>query len=391
MSTDMQDALAGVREAQERLMKWLLDEACPLWSTRGVDRDLGGFHEMLIGAEPVSAPRRARVQPRQIAAFAGASRLGWKGDAAELAVHGRNYFVERFRRPDGLFRTLIAPDGKPLDERALLYDQAFALLGLAEMQRQLNSPGIPRSQSAEPAAEARALRSLIYCHFKREGPGFESAVEQGLALSSNAHMHLLEASLAWLALAEDAEWRALADEIGELALSRFIDPVSGAVREHFSSAWAPLPGLAGRLLEPGHHFEWAWLLLRWAGNSRGDACIAALRLLDIGEKYGVFNGVAVNALVDDFSVHDACARLWPQTERVKGAALAARLTGDVRYWNIAREAAIALLRYLDTPVRGSWYDRLLPYGRFIEEPAPASSFYHIVGAITELTAAIEAH
>jgi mannose/cellobiose epimerase-like protein (N-acyl-D-glucosamine 2-epimerase family) len=30
---------------------------------------------------------------------------------------------------DGLFRTLVDAEGMPLDERALLYDQAFALLG----------------------------------------------------------------------------------------------------------------------------------------------------------------------------------------------------------------------------------------------------------------------
>ena len=30
-------------------------------------------------------------------------------------------------------------------------------------------------------------------------------------------------------------------------------------------------------------------------------------------------------MLDDFSPHDASARLWPQTERLKAAALAARL------------------------------------------------------------------
>jgi mannose-6-phosphate isomerase len=94
-------------------------------------------------------------------------------------------------------------------------------------------------------------------------------------------------------------------------------------------------------------------------------------------------------LLDDFSIYDACARLWPQTERLKAAALAARITGEARYWSIANEAAETLWRYLQTPVRGCWYDRLMPYGRFIEDPSPASSFYHIVGAISELTAAVQ--
>ncbi len=110
----------------------------------------------------------------------------------------------------------------------------------------------------------------------------------------------------------------------------------------------------------------------------------ALRLIDIGERHGVQHGVAINALLDDFSVHDASARLWPQTERMKAAARAASLTDEPRYWAMTSSASDALLRYLRTDVRGSWLDRLTPDGVFIDEPAPASSFYHIVAAIAEL-------
>src|SRR5581483_4675218 len=184
--------------------------------------------------------------------------------------------------------------------------------------------------------------------------GFESAMQPPLPpLSSNAHMHLFEASLACFEADGDAEWLALADEVGELALARFIDSTTGALREHFGPTWDPVPGIEGRLLEPGHHFEWAWLLLRWGGERRADARNAAFRLIDIGERHGVRNGVAINALLDDFSVHDGSARLWPQTERVKAAAFAARVTGEDRYQEIAADAADSLWRYLQTPTRGA--------------------------------------
>ena len=384
---DLQDAYAQAQDAQHRLLTWLRDDACPLWSTRGVDGVLGGFQELLNGEEPVVAPRRVRVQPRQIAAFVGAARLGWQGDVADLVTHGLSYLRERYRRSDGLFRALIAPDGAVLDDRALLYDQAFVLLGLAESQKVLGASGSDVLR-ASPADDARALRELLFRCFKREGGGFESAAQTSLPLSANAHMHLFEASLACIEVDSDPEWRALADQLGELALSRFIDASTGVVREYFAATWAPLPGIEGRLLEPGHHFEWAWLLLRW-GADRADARQAALRLIAIGEQHGVRDGVAINALLDDFSIHDACARLWPQTERLKAAALAARVTGERRYWAIVNEAADVLWRYLQTRVPGCWYDRLMPYGRFIEEPSPASSFYHLVGAIAELTAAVQ--
>ena len=57
--------------------------------------------------------------------------LGWPGPWREAAQHGLDGLVARYRRPDGLYRTLVAPDGDALDETAMLYDQAFVLLALA--------------------------------------------------------------------------------------------------------------------------------------------------------------------------------------------------------------------------------------------------------------------
>jgi mannose-6-phosphate isomerase len=43
----------------------------------------------------------------------------------------------------------------------------------------------------------------------------------------------------------------------------------------------------------------------------------------------------------------------------------------------------ALALYLDVDTPGLWRDRSLPGGGFVEEPAPASSLYHIACAIAE--------
>jgi mannose-6-phosphate isomerase len=98
--------------------------------------------------------------------------------------------------------------------------------------------------------------------------------------------------------------------------------------------------------------------------------------------------VAVNALEGDFSVKDSNARLWPQTERLKAALLAAALTGDPRYWSMAEAAAMSWVPYLGTSVPGLWLDVRLPNGEFVDAPAPASTFYHLVGAIVTLNQAL---
>jgi mannose-6-phosphate isomerase len=381
------DDKARIDRHHSQLSGWLCDAAYPLWSTRGVDAK-GGFHERLsLAGEPLAEPRRSRVNPRQAYCFGVAPSLGWRGDSAALVKHALDYWYARYRRPDGLFRTLVAADGSPLDDRALLYDQAFGLLALnvaATVAPTHEIRGERERQSVE-------LHDLVIRHLKRPGPGFESSVPATLPLQSNPHMHFFEAALAGCEVcSESSLWKPLADDIVQLALGKFIDPRSGALREFFDGDWNPVPGIDGRIVEPGHQFEWAWLLLRWSCGktdaAHARATTAALRLIDIGERHGVRNGLAFNSMLDDFTPHDAGARLWPQTERLKAGAIAARLTGEPRYFRMAADAADGLMRYLDCPLPGLWRDRIDADGRVVDEPVPASSFYHLVAAIAEISA-----
>ena len=370
---------ARIAKHHSQLCSWLCDAAYPVWSTRGVD-PAGGFHERLgMDGKPLAEPRRSRVNPRQAYCFAMAHSLGWRGDTAALVKHGLDYWMAKYRRPDGLYRTLVNADGSVRDDRALLYDQAFGLLAF-----NVSSVG---DMCAHCEGQSFELLNLVLNHMKRQGAGFESGVPASLPLQSNPHMHLFEAALAGCEVSsENSVWKPLADEIAELALTKFIDPVSGALREFFDAGWNPAPGIEGRIVEPGHQFEWAWLLLRWGGAKNARARTAALKLIDIGERHGVRNGLATNSLLDDFSPHDAGARLWPQTERLKAAAIAARLTGEAKYFAMTVSAADGLMRYLDTPIPGLWHDRIDAEGRVADEPAPASSFYHLVAAVAEISA-----
>ena len=113
-----------------------------------------------------------------------------------------------------------------------------------------------------------------------------------------------------------------------------------------------------------------------------------MRLIGVAERHGVRGGVAINALLSDFSVQDAEARLWPQTERLKANARLA--ITQPQCWRAAVEAGETLLRYLALEPPGLWYDRLTTAGTFILEPSPASSLYHIVAACLELQSALAA-
>lgn len=366
-----------------RLVSWLTGSAYPLWAQNGIDPANGGFIETLDQrGTGLSHPRRARIHPRQIFAFAQAHHLGWTGDVRRIISRGTDYFSRYYLRPDGLLRTLAGSTGVLLDDRALLYDQAFALLGYAAAAAALDA----RSEFEKRAVELRrAIEITFGC-----GGAFRSDERAAGYIESNPHMHLLEACLAWAEIGRDPGWADWVRRLLDLAVRRFIRPGNGALGESFTPDWYPAPGIAGRIVEPGHQFEWAWLMLRAQSRHPGPLRQAALRLIAIGEGCGVHNGVAVNALLDDLSIQDPNARFWPQTERLKAALLAAQLTGEEHYWAMAADAALSLLPYLQTPVAGLWFDVRLPTGEFVDSPAPASTFYHLVGAIVALDAALAA-
>jgi mannose-6-phosphate isomerase len=373
--TDIEAELARVRE---HLLNWLLNDALPIWWSVGADQT-GGFHEAIDHAgRPVSGERRARVQARQIFTYAVAGEMGWPGPWREAVRHGLDFYIGRYRRHDGLFVNALTTDGRPSSATPHLYEQAFALLAIATAGEPALAPVVD------------ALRERLAGERRGAAGGYTGFADDRL-FQSDPHMHLFEAALAWEQLSPDPHWRALADEVAELCLARFMTR-DGLLLEYFDSRWAPAAGLQGRLAWPGHQFEWAGLLERWAlRRGREDVRAVARRLYRYGADHGIDpkRGVAVFELLDDLSVNDAKARLWSQTEWLKAALILARSArgGERdRYLADAIAASKALMLYLETPIAGLWRDKLLADGSWVDEPAPASSFYHIIDALRVLAA-----
>jgi mannose-1-phosphate guanylyltransferase/mannose-6-phosphate isomerase len=366
----------------DRFDRWLRTSALPLWWSVGADHRRGGFYDLIdLTGRPVEGPRRARVQTRQTFVYAMAARLGFDGPWRQAAEHGLSYFASQFRRPDGLYRTKVGPDGASLDDAPYLYDQSFALMSMATLFR-----AAPDRIDLRTAAEA--LEGAIRQHMGHAAGGFKETGPH--AFQANAQMHLLEAALAWSEADGDPRWLKLAGEVVDLALAKFIDPDGGFLREFFDADWRPAEGEDGRLVEPGHQFEWAWLMQRWAlRTGAAPARAAAVRLFDAGMKgVDAKRSVAIDELHDDLTVRSARARLWPQTEFVKAALIIASDLPAAEaepYLAAAAQGAVGLWGYLETETPGLWRDKLRPDGGYDVEPAPASSLYHIVGAILALT------
>ncbi|MHB8530043.1 MAG: AGE family epimerase/isomerase [Caulobacteraceae bacterium] len=354
--------------------RWLMVNALPAWWTLGADRARGGFFEALDQEGiPLDLPRRSRVQTRQRFVYAQAGAMGWPGPWREAGGHAAEYLTRRFERPDGLHRTRVGPAGETLDEAVFLYDQTFALLALAE---------------EGPAREdkARALMAAIELGFRDPAGGFVELAAPRFV--SNPLMHLFEAVLAWAEVGRGEDWPALAEEIGGFALHRLVDPAGGFIAETFGTGWRALADPAARQVWPGHQFEWAWLMARWRRLGGPEAALEAARRLHLAGGRGVIGGgVTANAMGPDFTVIDRAGRLWPQTERLKSAATLAEFAAGeerARLEAEALEAAVVLRRYLATPAAGLWFDAIDAAGALVPGPAPASSFYHLIGAVRVL-------
>lgn len=371
-----------IHRIAQRAAEWLLSEVLPVWATIGHDRANGGFFEQIdpLSGAAIALPKRCRVQARQVYVFVEAGRLGWSGPWQDRARSGLAFMTTHHLRPDGLMRFKTHADGSPFDDSVDNYDQAFAIFALAHAH----------SIAAHPRCRHFALELLSALRRDRAHPlaGFTERTVGRAPLLSNPHMHFLEAALAWLDVAPQPQWRDFAEEIAHLCLTRFIDETTGSLREYFESDWTPRSGEDGQIIEPGHQFEWAWLLARWRAHG-GDVDLGVIRrLYENADRNGIdrADGIAVAELWIDGRIKDAGSRLWPQTERMKAALALARLFPRDR--RVHEETAIdawrGMQRFICPENGGLFRDKLKADRTFVPEGALASSLYHIVAAISEL-------
>lgn len=377
-----------LKALQSELKTWLFEKALPVWA-KGIDPEHGGFYERIFyDGRPDNINRRTRVAARQVYSYALAAKMGYEGDTDSVIDAGLAWLSGPARRPDGFLYAVLDPKGAPVQPHYEFYDHAFALFAYAAAKN-------VRGEDLCLESEAVTLRDKMIATYKRADVGFEETQPPSFPLKANPHMHMFEACLAWIDLGieagGDTTWRDLAHEIAHLCRAKFLHPKTGALMEYFNADWSLAEGAKSRLVEPGHQFEWAWLFTRWAALSGDDSFLApAKRLAEIGELYGTDpkRGVSFNSLNEDFTPHDATARLWPQTERMKAyVGLWRTAETDVERLDYVEKLILAtegLKLYLPEHLSGFYYDRMDLDGGLVTESAPASTLYHIICAIDEL-------
>ena len=373
---------ARLKPVAAALLAWATDSALPLWATSGFDVEHGRFEERLTlraGRLP-DVPIRLLSQARQIYVYALAARRDWHSGAAVLVEQAYASMVRDYRRRDGegwIFS--IRRDGAIADPRRDFYAHTFVLLAIASY--------VQATGKRQALALADETLAFIDRHLRAPTDrGFLEGLPPADGLRrQNPHMHMFEGLLSLWECSNDARYLTRAGELFDLFVSHFFRPDPGILGEYFTAALQPAEGLAGRLVEPGHHYEWVWLLRRFEEISGRPVQPYVDALYDFADRYGFDRtGLIVDELLVDGSHHAPSRRIWPIAEAIKANLVEARLGRPQSEDKAASLAVLLRDRFLASEAAGGWHDRLDHNGMCLSEFMPASTLYHVVSAIDEL-------
>ena len=106
------------------------------------------------------------------------------------------------------------------------------------------------------------------------------------------------------------------------------------------------------------------------------------------DRYGFDRiGMVVGELLVDGTPRPGLRRIWPITEAIRSNVVEARLGRAGAQGRVAALTALLRDRFLDGRPAGGWRDRLDHTGRCVNEFIPASTLYHLIGAIDEVSQA----
>lgn len=361
-----------------------------MWAVDGFDHSCGRFVERLdLAGAPLPVPHRAMVQARQIYVFARAAALGWYPEGGMLAETAMASLRRDFCA-DGAEQASVAFSIDPLSGRIVSatrdsYTTAFVLFATAHLYA-LNHD-----------SELLGFAERLTAHIERDlidrnhGGVIDADTSPYAPKRQNPQMHLLEAYLALETVASGQGYIERAGDLVNLFHDRLVSTKAGVLLEHFSADWRahPDPSLAN-LFEPGHHYEWVWLLDQFQRLSGSVRSAWVQRLHDSAQRYGhAPSGMIFDTVTAGSKVAAPSHRLWPHTEAIKAAAAQHRL-GDVKALPFAdRMASVLAEHFLDAPFVGGWTDQVALDGARTVAYVPASSLYHLFHAATEAAAAFE--
>lgn len=365
----------------ERVFHWLLQVALPWWSENGFDGSVGLAHEEFTfeGTPKETGYRRTVVQFRQVYALTHAALLGCCSPDVPVSLFERVCACAWLE--EGGWAHSLEPRGTVLDRTRDLYDQAFALLACALVY------GLTR----KPAVLMWVERTLNFLDVQMASAsgGYVESLPPRLPRRQNPHMHLFEALLTLYEVTRSPLYLTRANRLHALLLSRFITPQLGeqndtfALCEYFGPSWEVSQG--GVRVEPGHHFEWVWLLHEHARLANFSSELVSSQLFRFAVRHGLDGqGLAIEEVDTTGRPLLRSVKLWALCEQLK--ALVARAEAENRNQDpgVGPLVRNMFTLFLDHPRAPVWFEGRGEDGSPDRRRMPSSTLYHLTSSFMEL-------
>lgn len=364
--------------SSRRFRDWVADLSLPIWLADGLDSKTNGHVERLDakGAQDNSAGVRMRVQSRQLFVFSCATFNDWcdaTTQAEKLAV-----FIDGQR--DGChYPNRLDSQFRPVEFQEDIYDYAFHLLSCAWYYKAFGDD--------RRLAHAYELFDHIDQHYASVDGGWLEGNFEAKYRRQNPHMHLFEAFLALYEASGDSLWLSRAKSVVKLFESVFFNDQYGVLLEYFESDWGLLDDENRSYTEPGHMYEWVWLLAKYQTLSGENVAQLIVKLYAAAQAL-VADPVSpiIDSLVVETGVSSVTKRCWPMTEAIK-AHVAVTMLGLNESAGHASEAIKGLMHhFLVGRFDGMYIDQLGENNQVISDVMPASTMYHLLVAALEADA-----
>ena len=336
----------------------------PLWQGPGWNAELALPYEALSPTHQPLPPQRYRAMAcaRQLYVFASLIDDPAFPEAAERAAALFRSLQGRFHDAEygGWFYS-IDPQGAPLDQRKDLYTHAFIIFACAHYWAKVREPLVE--------SVLNAALNVVAERFSDGNGLYEASLNQDwCSLNSgplqNPLMHLAEAFLATLSVRDDTPTQAALLALVEGMQQRFIEPVHKVMLEKPH-------GAVDNWFEPGHQFEWLFLLAS-SPLLRQTALHGSLdRAFGFAEQVGVDpqTGAVCGMLAPDGTLRDGTQRIWAQAEYLR--ALTLRPDGEAR---VQRQLLALQQRFLHA---SGWYECRDGAGNVSRDDMPSTTPYHL--------------
>jgi len=370
------DRAETARECKRQLAQKIM----PYWYDTAVDRQFGGYLLSDDAAQKAPPPTEKQLvtQSRMVWGFAHAHRKGLSTssrDYLKAAEQGYRFLLAHFLDPEnGGYYWTTDLAGKPLNQRKIVYGEAFVIYGFVEYYRASHDPAALKHaldlyHLLDRRAHDREHGGWVE-HFERDWtpmlkPSPEAIVEVGGMKSANTHLHLMEALAELYDATHDSDVRKSLEEAVKINMTWFYPPRAGQSCFHRHLDWKPATEPSSAGLSYGHNVEFAWLLIR-AQKTLGqepswDHFNAHLQhALNYGDDHQ--RGGLYSRGMDDQPATDTDKIWWVQSEM-----LAALTEGLQHQPNPAYSAALDKLldfigKYQADPTDGVWLDTVAADG-----------------------------